>query len=199
MKRNGCRSKRRSIWWSASALRRIASRCASLAVCLALFPSAPAPDAGLQDKPRITRGELQRAEVVRLEKEIQGLWKIERVRLKTLEFQGAALAGYMLAAPGYATLEFHVQNYPNDGGFDGIEIMFQTGIYNYRFTPLGEIEMFGMIGTNNLNSNEADFEPPGLKRKYEISLTADQMTLERPEARLVLSRVSRPPHTSDKK
>ena len=181
----------------------------SLALCLALLPLAPepaAPGSSAQDQPegttqtpRITRGQLQRAEVERMEKEIQGLWKVERLRLENQQFQGSEMVGYLLAAPGYVSFEFHMQNFPNDGGFDGYELLFQTGIHNYRFTPLGEMEMFGMIGTSNLNSNEADFEPPGQRRVYQIKLTGDHMTLERTESGMVLTRISRPPHTSEPK
>jgi len=170
---------------------------AALALCLALLPWSPAA----QDPrlPRIRPNERQQLEIERIQKEIQGLWRIERIRIGNTTFQGGQMVGYMLAGPNHMSLEFHIENFPKDGGLAGIEYLFQTGIYEYRFSALGEFEAFSKIGTTSMDGTMPDFDRAGERRVYSISIGNDRMKLDRTASTLSLIRVSRPAHTIDQR
>jgi hypothetical protein len=169
---------------------------AGLALCLALQPGSPA--AQEPQLPRIHPSQRQQAEIERLQEEIQGLWRIERIRMGNSAFQGGQLNGYVLAASNYLSMEYHVENFTQDGGFDGVEYLFQTGIYEYRFSALGELELVTRIGTINLDGTMPTFDRAGRRKRYTITLGLDRMKLETETGSIQLIRVSRPPHTTDK-
>jgi hypothetical protein len=170
---------------------------AGLALCLALQPWPFAPQNPGQRK--IPVSERQKIEIDRLELEIQGLWRLDSLRVGHTTFQRDSAVGYLLAAPEYMSIEFHIENVKGQGNSDPVDYLFQTGIFEYRFSPLGELAALSRIGTNGIDSEEIDFEPPGSRRVYKVSITPTSLVLDRESSTLNFTRVSRPEHTIEQK
>ena len=169
-----------------------ATRTLGLLACLALLPAHAAVRAQEGRPSRITAAEVRQARVEEMQEEILGLWKITRMRNQVGVFQDKDLVGYMLVTPEHLSLEFHVLNYPKDQGFEGFEELFQTGIHEWKFTSMAELEMVGLIGTDGTTGTWPEFEAPGKKRLFRIQLGGGQMRLERGNTLLDLSLVSQP-------
>jgi len=170
-----------------------ATRTFGLVLCLALLPTHAAVRAQDGQQPgRITAEEVRRARIEEMQNEILGLWKITRMRTQVGVFQDKELVGFMLVAPDHLSLEFHVENFPQDQGLDGFELLFQSGIHDWRFSSMAELELVSVIGTDGTTGQWPSFESPGKKRLFRIQLGGGQMRLERGNTQLDLSRMSQP-------
>jgi len=170
-----------------------ARRTFGLALCLGLLPAFAAVRAQEGQRPtRLTAEDVRRTRITEMEDEILGLWKIDRMRTTAGVFQSQALNGYMLVAPEHLSLEFHIQKFNKDQGFDSVELLFQCGLHDWRFTSMAELEMVGLIGTDGTSGNWPVFEAPGKKRLFRIQLGGGSMRLERGNTQLDLSRLTQP-------
>ena len=170
-----------------------ATQTFGLALCLALLPSYAAVRAQEGGRPtRLTAESVRNARVEEMKDEILGLWEIRRMRTQSGVFQDNALVGYMLIAPDYLSLEFHIEEFSKDRGLEGIEMLFQSGIHEWKFSSLAELEMVSVIGTDGTTGQWPEFEAPGKKRQFRIQIGGGQMRLERGNLQLDLVRLSQP-------
>ena len=174
----------------------ITARTVGLTLCLALPPLSAAPGPRQGDPGgRITQAQVRETHIERMNDEIQGLWKIRRLRTGPDVFEGAQFVGYMLVAPDHLSLEFHIEEFSKDRGLEGIDLLFQSGVHDWRFTSLAELELVSLIGTDGTSGKGPEFEPPGRKRIFRFELGKDRMSLQRGSMKMDLHRISRPEHT----
>ena len=120
---------------------------------------------------------------------MQGVWNLELFEWNSQRFGGADLRGVALFAEGHAALETHLRGYDNVA-----EVMlFQSGIYRYRFDETGQLQLIALIGCENVSDPlTLSTLSPGTTSSYRVRLAGDVLILERPGARLQLRRAIQP-------
>ena len=164
---------------------RIALAPLTLALLLALpqEPAAPAPP-----KSGFPGADF---EAKRLRTEILGAWQLTRGEIPNLGTTGSGVAGYALIQDGYLSMEVHVRGKINDVG---TQLFFQTGTHRWKLDDRSMLETFSLIGTfNSTFEPEYDFEEPGRRREYQVTLENDQLVLARTDrtARFTFKRLGK--------
>jgi hypothetical protein len=123
--------------------------------------------------------------------DMQGIWKFERLEWAELGlFQGRDLEGFMLIDEGHIAFEIHAFTL---GDADERLLLFQSGVWRYQFTPVGELEMISMIGCDNrVTVLGFDLARTGESTRYKVRLAGDVLHLDRQSARFTLRRVPSP-------
>ena len=112
----------------------------------------------------------------RLNEELPGVWQLVRADFTGPRATTTGTAGYMVVEDGTLALEMHLQS--PDHLRQSFGLFFQTGVFRWQITPGGKLEAVSLIGTSNLTSDEkVEYEAPGTRREYAITLLADQLTL----------------------
>jgi len=127
------------------------------------------------------KGGFQGADVAAAAKreELLGAWQLTRGEIPDLGATGSGVAGYALFIEGYMSMEIHVRG---NLGPDSGNLFFQTGTHRWKLDDRSMLETFSLIGANNTALDEGyDFETPGYRREYKVSLDKDRLILERPD------------------
>jgi hypothetical protein len=119
-----------------------------------------------------------------------GAWQLTAATYQNEEVGGLDRAGYLLAQPGYLSLELHLVM-RSTWAVDSEQPFFQSGTYRWRFLGGTRLETSLLIGCTNISETERwDFEQPGQLRTYEMTLTETTLVLERGgESRLVFKKL----------
>lgn len=149
---------------------------APLTLILAL--AAPQDPKGQQPTPPARQGGFETVESqgARLREGILGAWQLTRGEVPDLGVSSGGVVGYALFIDGYMSFEIHVigRTGPDDMDY------FQTGTHRWKLEDNGTLETFSLIGTHNITEDEEfDFEEPGVRREYKVSMENDRMVLER--------------------
>jgi hypothetical protein len=163
---------------------------APLTLALALaFPQDP-KEPQVPHRPVFEGAALESA---RIRTEILGAWQLTRGEIPDLGASGSGVAGYALILEGYLSLEVHVLG---NTAPDSENTFFQTGTHRWKLDDEAHLETYGLIGTHNITDDEEDdFEPPGLRREYNVELAGDRLVLERVDgkSRLTFMRLGKLP------
>ncbi len=116
------------------------------------------------------------AQAQRLNEELLGVWQLARADFTGPRATTTSTGGYLVVQDGTMALEMHLQSPDHLRQTHGL--FFQTGVFRWQITPGGKLEAVSLIGTSNLTSDEkVEYEAPGTRREYSITLLADQLTL----------------------
>ena len=177
-----------------------ANAIASSALLLALVLGFQQPPVPPQEGPPPVPQEGDVAEAVtwplasdalneRIAEEILGPWQVVSAEFQTASLPKGSATGYALFVPGYLSLEVHMRMPSQVPGRSGL--YFQTGTHRWRLNSAGRMETFSLIGTHNFTFDaQEEFQPPGQRRLFDVTLDGDQLLLVRTgETRLVLRRL----------
>ena len=122
-------------------------------------------------------------------RDMQGVWRLEKLEWNGDVWDARDLAGFALIGPGHVALEVHARILVNTAE----EMLVQTGIYRYDFNDVGELVLHALIGTDNIQEPlETSPTPPGQQSRYRVTLAEDVLILARPQSRMQLRRAIQP-------
>jgi len=144
-----------------------------------LSPRPVAQD-GQDPKPPLSKTD--RAAVKKLQKKMQGAWRLIGMQLVGEEARvtpGLDLEhiGYAMVHEGFLSLEFHMQLVDKDGTDFGQSIV--SGLHRFELDGIGNMETTSVIATRTRRDGSLEFVAPGAARKYRVEFESETMTLTR--------------------
>lgn len=164
-----------------------------LLVALALLTGAQQPSA--PSKPtqtparKFSLSDSARAETI--EEGIQGAWQLQHAENPMIRLSRVTMVGYAIFREGYMALEIHGEGQVQPGFPGTLDYFFQTGVHRYQVNGQGQLETYSLIGTTNMmDVVGTQFEVPGQRRFFDVSLTETTLVLEKGDgARLTFFRL----------
>jgi hypothetical protein len=121
-----------------------------------------------------------RSKNAKLSSELLGTWQLVEARMNDATSRGEDAVGFMVVQKDVLSLEMHLRTDLHRRQTFGL--FFQTGVYRWRFDGQGRLEATGMVGTHNMTRDEkVEFEVPGRKREFAVTLDGDELVLLRTE------------------
>lgn len=120
------------------------------------------------------------AQAATIEEGIQGAWQLQHAENPMIQLSRVTMTGYAIFREGYMALEIHGQGQVQPGFPGTIDYFFQTGVHRYQINGQGQLETFSLIGTTNMmDVVGTQFEVPGQRRSFDVSLQGNSLVLEK--------------------
>ena len=151
------------------------------------LPTSPTTQDGQDSKPPLSKTD--RAAAKKLEKRMQGAWKLIEMRLLAEQAhvtQGLDMQsiGYALVHDEYLSLEFHMRLVDKEDQDYGQSLV--SGLHRIELDGIGSMETTSVIATKTRIDGSLEFEPPGTQRQYTVDFEGDKMTLTRDDGHQLL-------------
>lgn len=150
---------------------------------LLVSPQSPKPE-----EPVVTLPAGTQKEVDRIQKEMQGLWKLSAMDWPLLRGASTDQVAYCLVSGNVMSMEFHVIIKGPDQRTE--QTMFDSGFWSFEIGDANRLLLKSMIGSylrpedpNVLwspfvgKANRLEFRAPGSTHRYDIQLVGDKMIL----------------------
>jgi len=168
-----------------------AMQIAVLSASLCLFSAAlllPAPKVQKPPSPPLTPTKGQAKEMVRIEKDLQGLWKLTSMDWPLLRDASTESVAYCLVSGDVLSMEFHIIVKGPDQRTE--QTLFDSGMWRFEIAEANRLMLTSIIGSylrpedpNVLwspfvsKANRIEFRAPGSTHRYDVQLLGDKLIL----------------------
>ncbi len=136
-----------------------------------------------QDEPS-PASERVRIDRKKLQKDIQGAWRLVELQARTMAPQSRKDVGYCLISGNCLSLELHLGWMSDPATLDART--FQSGTHSFGIDDEGQLTTSTLIGAYINRANRLEFESPGYARSYKITLVANQLSLARSDGQTLV-------------
>ncbi len=136
-----------------------------------------------QDEPS-TAAERVRIDRKKLQKDIQGAWRLVELQAPSLYQRSRKDVGYCLISGNCLSLELHLGWMSDPATIEART--FQSGTHTFDIDDEGQLRTATLIGAYINRSNTLQFESPGSARSYKITLVANQLSLARADGQTLV-------------
>jgi hypothetical protein len=108
----------------------------------------------------------------KLARAMQGAWQLLDIDDIDLPEDGRSANGFLLVSGAFASIELQLQ-------WESFEDAYQTGTYEIRVNATGDMIMSTLLGSYLTEDGELLWEPPGLMRRFRVTVAGDLLSLVR--------------------